>query len=266
MDYEKLVNQSSERLNKTTCAYCGAETFARSEQSACNFCELIPSGNTADSVLLPDSETALKMQEIQALIKSSNIDGAAEKIEQLSKTSTNPYVLYVAGRLYSRMSDIAYHSVDYNLKGLMEANAEMREKGLLLESKAREYFYKAIFSIESMSEAKGSAIKYVKFMCLVRLGRYAEAGKELGEMPNGAVSAYAKMVHETLTNSKYALKSIYACMPNELNAVYYLARHLASNGKSKEAEALLESAKQIAELYMAFDLAEKIKQLKDESE
>ncbi|MEM0074518.1 MAG: hypothetical protein QW091_00435 [Candidatus Micrarchaeaceae archaeon] len=267
MNYSKLIGLVATHLMKTTCTYCGAETFARSEHSACNFCELMPSDDTADKILLPSSETISKMQEIHALIKSGDIDSAAAKTEQMANISTNPYVLYIAGRLYLRMSDIAYHGVNYNLKGFMEANAETREKGLRLEAKAREYFYKAIFAIDTMHDVKSNTLLYVKFIALMRLGRYADAEKVLHALSeNTSASRYSAMVYETFTNSKNAIERIKANIPKELNAFYYLAKYLAKNGKSNDAQTLLEKVMKIAELDMAFDLTEKIKQLKSETE
>ncbi|MGC8675972.1 MAG: hypothetical protein ACP5T3_00440 [Candidatus Micrarchaeia archaeon] len=258
MNYKKLAKSLKGKIKKGTCAYCGAETLLLENQNACNFCELIPNNQT--NIAAPDSEAIAQMQQAHSLLLSGNTDDAVAAVEEFASKSTNPYLLYVAGRFYLRISDMAYFDVDYALPGFMERNAERREESLRLTAKGKEYLYKAIYAADSVPEPKGDSLLYLKFLSQMLLDRHADAALTMQEFSDkkGGMWNYASMVYETETNSKHALKNLEQSLDREFNALYYLAKYLAKNGSGEEAMKLLKSMPEISTILASGRLLKKL--------
>ncbi len=177
-------------------------------------------------------------------LAKGDIENAEKTMDQISGKSSSPYLLYVAGVVYKYLSDFLYFGVDYNLKGFMEQNAEKRELSSKYTSKSKEYFYKALSSINQMPEPKGELATFVKALILTKLERYEEAKKAIGELEDkkGELWEYASMVYGVETNSKDAGNLLGIRLAKaDINAYYYLAKYFAKNGKAEEAKALLDA-------------------------
>ena len=83
----------------------------------------------------------------------------------------------------------------------------------------------------------------------------------------GLLTEYAQMAYDIETGSEEAAASLEKVLArNYANAFYYLARHLASQGKTEEAKSVLLRLNKRAYTPMAERLLRKINNAQEESE
>ena len=260
----KLSELLAKRPSMKVCSYCGRSTLAYGNTYFCNFCELYNGELPVGSELSINPELLSNMQSASQLLAQKQFSEAEKSIDQFASAAVNPMVLYVAAVLYRYLSDAFYFNVNYNLNGFMELNSENREKSLQLTAKSKEYFFKAIHAIDSSPEPKSDLLLFVRFMSLVKLGRLVEAKKALSDLSSkqAQLYGYASMVYSVESNSRQALALVNKQLASgNVNAIYYLSKYLAANGKSDEAQQVLEQAKKSGiEFYMAFPLVKQIEQ------
>jgi hypothetical protein len=194
-----------------------------------------------------------------------------EKAEHLADGSSDPALLYVMGVFCSRLSDVAYSSRNYG-QGSAEENGARIQAGLDMASKSKDYLYNASdmagSGIDSASGKADAELFYVKFLCEVRLRNLADAHVTLKYLGNsdkqGFLEAYASMVYAVEADAKDAPAMLAPMLEKtEMNAFYYLARHLALHARLGDAKATLLALGKKADALGSAPLLKKITECED---
>ncbi len=229
-------------MPEIVCAYCGTKNKTKNNDGICVFCEgylsVIPPRELNET-----DEDKQKILRARELLETGNYDDACKLVDSTSN-SKDPFVNYVAGIIYKYCSDKHYFDIDYALKGFMEKNAEKREMALKLQGLSRERFYRVVYEVEKSPEPKSEHLIYMEIVSLLKLGKLVDAKAALEKLnKNGKAYAYANMLYQVEANDKLAEKSIRALEKSEPNAIYYLAKYLARNGKLEGAKKALSAFK-----------------------
>jgi hypothetical protein len=251
--YLDLIGSSIVPFN-FTCRCCGASSYTTSAQheTFCNFCEFYVNLEAMNAVqgsadakknLLGMNNAAQRGQWLQGVPYADAL--AATK---------DPFFLYGVSHFYRFFSDFTYYDVNYNLGGFMYSNADKRSDELLknkynamaLISRSKEYLFKALKVISTApSDAK---LVYLKFMCNMKLKRYALAASNLTDLYGlddaVTISKYAKMIFTIETASKIPILSKLPDINSasgSANFFYYVAKHIAKAGDLYTATAILNS-------------------------
>lgn len=248
-----------------TCPHCGATTKSAGGNDAfCNFCE--------QHIVVPESEiekekgAEIAFMEIHSAVAGNDWQGAVQKAEQLLKGSSDPRIFYLSALLYESFSNLKFHTKDYNRLGFMEENAVNIRESLDLTFKWKEYFFKTIRlvndEIKKNSGAEESLV-FIKFMSEIKLKKFVDAARTLKALGGAGVedraNDYAKMVYNVEADTKEAEASLRKQLArNEVNAFYYLAKHLAKQKRLDEANALLRKLNERANIFMAQELLNKV--------
>ncbi len=257
------------QLAQVICRYCGSIAYSYDGKEAiCHFCE-----NHADadkSQALNDPVLSKKLN-VQLSMGKSDWEGAAKAADALATASADPYMLFFGASIYRAYSDYKYYDRDYNLMGYMEQNSANVYASLDFTSKSKEYFYKAIKTIDSQPQvASDASLQYTKFISLMRLGRVSESYNALAKLreiaATGLLTDYAGMVYSVEMDSKdveHRLNGPLAA--GHPNAFYYLARRMIKQKKLDDAERVLEMLQKKVSMPMAFYLLGRVRNVKEQT-
>ncbi len=236
------------QYSEIQCPSCGSTVMSTSPAgSFCHFCEMFASEEDVHKV---DSATrkVLKL----ATAARSNGDWASSMAALAAlEDSEDPLILYGIGRAYGAFSDYTYYSVNYSLGGFMNPNADKRNdefnrnpnNSMRLLSKAKEHMFSAIYIIKNEMDSRDWLYMYTQFMAELKMKKIAQAAISLSNLEkNGItpVNAYAEMAYSVEMHSKDAERFLKPMLERgELNAFYYLARHLAWSGRLDESRQIL---------------------------
>jgi hypothetical protein len=271
-DFKKYLRAfENARLSEVVCRHCWAQAKSASAvDSVCNFCEQYVGASGYVSVHDPEAEAVfLRLQ--KALGRGISDDDLVA-LDALLKTSSDPQVLYVSGIFYSLLSDSLYSRRDYGLSGFMEENSSNIKASLVHSARSKELFYGAIAlaGSEPSSGAEAEGLLFMEFLCWIRLKRIADASRVLDRLrklaKEGKVLNYAEMVFSVESGAKDADARLSKLLSgNEANSFYYLAKHLAKENRFGEALAVLAQLGRKANMQMAAQLANSIKEAQEAS-
>ena len=193
------------------------------------------------------------MVSIQAAIKNNDWATTFGKLDTVDPAG-DPVRLFGAASIYSILSDYTYNSVNYNLEGFMYQNADNRNdeydknkyNAMHLLSKSKEYLFDALYVINSQGKNVDQRALFLQFMANMKLNRFVQAYKLLNGLGNSKqenlMLQYAYMAYNVETNAEGAEQTIERLVQRgELNALYYLARHLLNNGSPAAASMILHA-------------------------
>lgn len=249
------------RYQKLECSVCGTEALTPSTtDTICQFCEsYVPNETTASG----DSKEALLR--ITDLLAEKRWDDASELFPKYAGKMADPLVTYGAGIFYWYYSDKLYYDKNYALKGYMEKNAENVSKALYATVEAKRYLYKSMRAINDLTArvAPNEMLLFTKFSIDMRLRRPYMAAKTLVVLnsigKNDLVRDYANMAYAVVRGTKDAERLLDRLLARgELNAFYYLSKHLVKTKRLKEALIVLNKITSMAHMPMAEELIKKI--------
>lgn len=270
-DFKKYLKSFEKaRLSDMVCRYCWSKTkSATGVDAICNFCEQYVSTSSS----LRNAAAEPIFFKLQEAMKSDPASADLGALDGLLKVNSDPRVFYVSGIFHKRISDSLYRSRDYNIPGFMEANSEKIGSSLAHAAKSKEMFYKAIAAAGDREIATGDdaeELLFIKFMSRIGLGRIADASKVLSQLrviaKRKKVLDYAEMVLSVESGAADADAKLDALLSgDEVNALYYLAKHLARGKKLGEALSVLDALGKRATLPMALQLENTIKDVQEAS-
>ena len=259
------------KLLVQTCPRCGSDThFISGGDFFCNLCEQRNDPTNQE----PVNETArTSFAAVLTPMGKGDLDGALKSAEQMLKNNLDPTQLYLLGVFYRYLSDTRYYQKDYNIKGFMEANADNTRTSLDLTARWKECFYKATRIVDSEINKNlqvDADLILMKFLAEIRLRRFVDAANSLRRLQNmdkhGLIADYALLVYSVEKPTKQAEASVAKSIArNNLNAYYYLAKHLAREKKLQEAADLLDKLNRITEIPLVEDLLNRVRSTQEAS-
>ncbi len=272
INYRKYL-RALEKANfsELRCAHCGAVTrSANGKRGICNFCEQAVGGGEERNRERPGPEEFQRMQDRSG--GGTGKDALAD-LERLLEKNQDPETFYISALFYQFSSDSSYRSKNYALSGFMEGNYASIRGSLDLASKWKECFYRAASAAAGALEAGSPSreLLYIRFMSEVKLHRLTDASRALGRLTEqdsqDPILVYANMVYGVRARTLAAeLRLSDALKTNEANAFYYLAEHLARNGRLVEASKVLAALGQKADVRMSAQLLATIMNVQSASE
>lgn len=255
-----------------SCPHCGTKTLSASGRSAfCNFCEQYIEILAAEAQ--GDKRAEAAFAAVQAPMSAGKWDDALKNADQLLKNNSDPRQLYLLALFYLRLSSIKYHKTDYALRGFMEANADNIRSSLDLTMKWKECFFKAI---KIVGDELGKNLQidaelvFIKFMSEIKLQRLVDSFKTLRALQTldkkGNLMSYALIVYNVEARTKEEEESLAKMLAkNEVNAFYYLAKHLAKQKRLEEANKILQKLSETTDIFMVQDLLSKVRATQEAS-
>lgn len=274
LNYKKYIGgiKKTEVLD-INCPHCGMPTRSLKGTSVfCNFCEQYI--NISEAEIVKETGADLPFSEVSDAISSGRFEEAEKKLALFKKGKANPLLMYLSGLSYICLSDAKYYDTDYRLRGFMEQNSANIRKGLDLTSNWKECFYNAIkivkYGIERDVTIDGPML-FIKFMSEIRLKRFVDAEKTLtllrGSGAKSELTAYADMVYNVEAHRPVAEQVLEGMLPTgELNSFYYVAKHLAQEGKLEEAALVLKWLNGMTVMFLADALSIRIESTMKASE
>lgn len=266
LDYNKYISGiNGSDIFELTCPHCGAVTHSAKGKSVfCNFCEQYI--NITDAAITKEAGAEVAFAQISGSLSAGRYEDAENRVAQLVKGTEDPKLNYMSAISYLYLSDARYHDRDYNLRGFMEKNADNVRESLELISKSKEHFYKAIklvrYELDRDVMVDESTL-FIKFISEIRLKRFVDSSKTLrllrGSGAQSLIGEYADMVYYVEADRVVAEEVLPSLLSrNEINAFYYLAKHLATKKRLDEAEKVLKWLSGITNMMMAQELLRKI--------
>jgi hypothetical protein len=271
IDYKKYLKVlKGTKFSELVCTHCGAATKSpKGKKAICNFCE---QETGSEKELRAGAGFLEEFQRMHTALADSKGKGAFANIEKLLEESSDPEAFYVSATFYLLASEQRYRSRDYSLPGFMEENYDNIRGSLDLTSKWKEHLYRAaaLAGLAPEAGAQNRELLYLRFISEVKLHRLADASLALvllmeldGKDP---LLGYASMVYGVRARTKDAeLRLAAELETKEANAYYYLAEHLARNGRLAEAEEVLVQLESKADVRMSAHLLGTIRNVRDAS-
>ena len=266
-----LANIGTANFGETHCMTCGSVTPLPSSASdtICTFCEgyVLSAGKR----LKPDDPFLLA----QDSMKKSDWIGAIKNLDAVV-AGNDPIKLFGAASIYTAFSDSAYNDVNYNLPGFMDKNADNRNdepgknpyNSMRLMAKAKEMLFNTIYIINTQTEIRDEATRYMEFMSEMKLNRFVQASKVLKRINDskgkGLIWMSSNMVYAVEIKSKSAEGLITQLIQrDELNSLYYYARYYLDSKKLDPAGRALSLATKKAYMPNALRLLRKVRNAED---
>ena len=256
------------KFSELRCTHCSAETRSpNGKKGICNFCEQTVGAEAPGLRVRGGFEEEFQRMHAESAKGLGRDDFTG--LEKLLETNSNPEAFYVSALFYLFSSDLAYRSRNYALPGFMEENYANIQGSMDLTSKCKECFYAAAAGSAPSGAQSGEAL-YIKFLSEVKLNRLADASTTLGRLAatNGKdpLLDYASMAYGVRARTKDAeARLAKALKTEEPNAFYYLAEHLARNGRLAAASEVLVQLGQKADVRMSAHLLSTIREVQDAS-
>lgn len=272
IDHKKYLRAlKGANFSELECAHCGAVTKSPDgREGMCNFCE-----QEAENAAAARAEGGF-IGEFRRMHAEPSEVGAGKNafagIEKLLEGSTDPEAFYVSATFYLFMAESRYRDRNYALPGFMEGNYGSIRGSLDLTAKGKEHLYRAA-SLAGPSQG-GAAVDreriYVRFMSQVKLHRLGDASGALAQLTEmdakDPLANYASMVYGVRARAKDAeIRLATALASKEANAYYYLAEHMARNGRLSDAEEVLVQLGKKADVRMSAQLLYTIRNVQEAS-
>jgi hypothetical protein len=259
------------RLSEMVCRRCWAHSKSASGIDAfCNFCEQYIGTSGYGSLHNPEAEAVFLR--LQGAANRGLKPGDFAALDALLKSNSDPRVLYVAGVFYALLSDSLYRSRDYRIPGFMEENSSNIRASLDCSARSKALFYGAIALAgrEPFPSDDSVELLFMEFLCWIRLKRIADASRALMQLhkllKGGRTLDYADMVFSVESGAADADVRLGRLLSiNEPNALYYLAKRLAKGKRIGEAQAVLGRLGRKANVPIAQQLMNAVKEAQDAS-
>ncbi len=258
----KIISGIKSRYLPSQCIYCAEETLCGSEISICSSCECIIHSGSSTSI---SGSIAAQLQIIKSSIAAGNYEAAGLAYDEIIKEKPLAQYLYAKGVMLIDYSNAIVREIRYNLEGLMDQNAKMRDESFKIDAEAKKLFAKAIYMLQSGDIAtKDVESQYILFLCYLRMGKIRGAHDVLSTISMGEnvmISEYASLLYSQAImdykESEKRSEAMFALSGFPVNLLYYKAFCEFKKGEIKDAIKIADALKDIFE-------GHKIKKLQDE--
>ncbi|MGC8680258.1 MAG: hypothetical protein ACP5T6_03100 [Candidatus Micrarchaeia archaeon] len=227
--------------NHDECSYCGAENIASGNAYICSECGAL-NNSISKNLINSDPTLSKTISEIYNLKKSGRFDEVIVKYDTLSNNNDVRFA-YSAARLCRYASDKMLEQINYNRKDFMEENAEFRAKASIYESKAKRFFYKAIYAVQNAQNPTQEML-FTKAMAELELNALKDSKKTISKLDNIYAYFVNMVLSLKLNNYNDAIEYAYKLVSNKTfreYALYFTALSLIGLKKKKKASIILKT-------------------------